>query len=80
MQNSEVLDQVSQHKYRLPKPNCVKCPDSYYDMMLKCWDEVPENRPTFEYLYHFFGSWTVYRQPVYRNPVHRHARLIDTTV
>ncbi|CAG2173419.1 unnamed protein product, partial [Oppiella nova] len=35
------------------------CPDSYYDMMLKCWDEVPENRPTFEYLYHFFEDYFV---------------------
>jgi hypothetical protein len=57
MLNREVLDQVSQHKYRLPKPIGVECPDSYYDMMLKCWDEVPDNRPTFEYLYHFFEDY-----------------------
>jgi hypothetical protein len=50
MQNLEVLDHVSQHKYRLPKPNGVECPHSYYDMTLKCWDEMPHNRPTFQYL------------------------------
>ena len=59
MQNREVLEQVSQHKYRLPKPSGVECPDSYYDMMLKCWDEVADNRPTFEYLYHFFEDYFV---------------------
>ncbi len=59
MQNREVLNQISQHKYRLPKPNGVECPDSYYDMMLKCWDEVPDNRPTFEYLFHFFEDYFV---------------------
>ncbi|CAG2173420.1 unnamed protein product [Oppiella nova] len=59
MPQYEILDQVSQHKYRSPKPIGVECPDSYYDMMLKCWDEVPENRPTFEYLYHFFEDYFV---------------------
>ncbi len=59
MQNREVLDQVSQHKYRLPKPTNVECPDSFYDIMLKCWDEISEDRPTFEYLYHFFEDYFV---------------------
>ncbi|XP_054158807.1 tyrosine-protein kinase fyna-like [Oppia nitens] len=59
MQNREVLEKVSQHKYRLPKPVNIECPDSYYDMMMKCWDEVADNRPTFEYLYHFFEDYFV---------------------
>ncbi|CAG2165837.1 unnamed protein product [Oppiella nova] len=58
MNQREILDQVSRG-YRLPKPIYVECPDSYYDMMLKCWDEVPENRPTFKYLYHFFEDYFV---------------------
>jgi len=39
MQNREVLDQVSQHKYQLLEPNGVEFLHSYYDMMLKCWDQ-----------------------------------------
>jgi hypothetical protein len=66
MQKREVVDQISQHKYRLPKPNGVECPDSYYDMMLKCWDEVPDNRPTFEYLYNFFEDYSVATERQYQ--------------
>jgi hypothetical protein len=62
MQNRKVLDQVSQYKYRLPKPNGGECPHFYYDMTLKCWDEVPHNRPTFQYLYHFFENYFVATQ------------------
>jgi hypothetical protein len=58
-QNREVLVQVSQHKYWLPKPNGVECPHSYNHTTIKCWDEVPHNRPTFEYLYHFFENYFV---------------------
>ncbi|CAF0782316.1 unnamed protein product [Brachionus calyciflorus] len=47
MTNQEVLQQVSR-KYRMPKPS--ECEDKLYQIMLCCWKEKSEERPTFEYL------------------------------
>jgi hypothetical protein len=33
---------------RLPKPK--KCPQELYDLMLKCWNARPAERPTFREL------------------------------
>ncbi|XP_038066674.1 angiopoietin-1 receptor-like [Patiria miniata] len=35
--------------YRMPKPD--NCADEIYNLMLKCWHEVPSKRPTFKVLY-----------------------------
>ena len=45
MTNAEVLEKVSQG-YRMSQPS--NCPYRFYNIMLKCWREEPENRPTFE--------------------------------
>ena len=38
--------------YRMPSP--PNCPEALYRVMLDCWKQDPEQRPTFEYLqYHF---------------------------
>ena len=44
---------------RMPKPTeCpIECPQALYDVMLHCWKKVPEERPTFEYLYHLFDDF-----------------------
>ncbi|XP_038066673.1 tyrosine-protein kinase receptor Tie-1-like [Patiria miniata] len=34
--------------YRMPKPD--NCADEIYNLMLKCWHEVPSERPTFKVL------------------------------
>ncbi|XP_038066663.1 angiopoietin-1 receptor-like [Patiria miniata] len=34
--------------YRMPKPD--NCADEIYDVMLKCWQEQPSNRPSFRKL------------------------------
>lgn len=63
MANREVLEQV-ERGYRQPKP--PHCPDSMYDIMKKCWDKKPANRPTFEYLASFFDDYFVSTEPNYR--------------
>ena len=47
MTNTQVLGQLQQG-YRMPRP--MSCPDKLYDIMLNCWREEPECRPTFETL------------------------------
>lgn len=63
MPNREVIEQI-QRGYRMPKPQ--GCPDPVYSIMLQCWDQTPENRPTFEYLYHYFDDYFVSAQPNYQ--------------
>lgn len=31
-------------------PQTDNCPTELYSMMLNCWKEKPEERPTFEYM------------------------------
>jgi hypothetical protein len=47
MSNPEVIQHLEQG-YRMPRPD--NCPEGLYNIMLMCWSEEPENRPTFEYL------------------------------
>lgn len=47
MSNPEVIQNL-EHNYRMPKPE--NCPDGLYNVMCMCWREIPEDRPTFEYL------------------------------
>uniref|UniRef100_A0A914WAJ5 Tyrosine-protein kinase n=1 Tax=Plectus sambesii TaxID=2011161 RepID=A0A914WAJ5_9BILA len=65
MHNREVIEQV-ERGYRMPCPR--ECAAPIYDLMLKCWDKVPDRRPTFEHLYHFFDDYFVSVQPNYVPP------------
>ena len=47
MTNEQVLEALQQG-YRMPRP--MGCPDKLYNIMLDCWREEPDNRPTFETL------------------------------
>ncbi|KAK4004995.1 hypothetical protein OUZ56_006720 [Daphnia magna] len=47
MSNNEVLLMIEMN-YRMPIP--PKCPQSWYDIMLKTWESDPIKRPTFEKL------------------------------
>ncbi|CAF0730028.1 unnamed protein product [Didymodactylos carnosus] len=63
MSNNEALQAVLTG-YRMPQPN--DCPDTYYDAMLWCWKENPDNRPTFEYLYTYFDDNLIQGEANYR--------------
>ncbi|KAM6918509.1 tyrosine-protein kinase Lyn [Xenentodon cancila] len=47
MTKGEVMSSI-QHGYRMPRPD--NCPLELYDIMMSCWKDKPEDRPTFEYL------------------------------
>ena len=40
--------------YRLPQPS--GCPDEVYDIMKRCWEQTPAERPTFKALAATFRS------------------------
>ncbi|XP_063281986.1 tyrosine-protein kinase HCK-like [Pelobates fuscus] len=47
MSNLEVITAL-ERGYRMPCPQ--NCPKEFYNVMLQCWQQIPEQRPTFEYL------------------------------
>ncbi|XP_062996276.1 tyrosine-protein kinase Lck isoform X2 [Elgaria multicarinata webbii] len=47
MSNPEVIQNL-ERGYRMPVPD--NCPEELYKLMLQCWKESPEQRPTFEFL------------------------------
>ncbi|KFP29612.1 Tyrosine-protein kinase Blk, partial [Colius striatus] len=47
MTNPEVIRNL-ERGYRMPCPDL--CPGELYNIILKCWRNKPEERPTFEYL------------------------------
>ena len=64
MGNAEAIAQV-QRGYRMPIP--PGCPKPLYDIMLKCWHEIPEQRPTFEYLQGTLEDYFVATEPVFQD-------------
>ncbi|CAD7083302.1 unnamed protein product [Hermetia illucens] len=65
MHSREVIEQV-ERGYRMPKPTNHYFPDNIYQLVLQCWDAVPEKRPTFEFLNHYFESFSVTSEVPYR--------------
>ena len=64
MTNDQVLAKLKQG-YRMPPP--PECPDPLYQIMLDCWRQDPEERPTFEYLkYHLEDYFVSAADAAYR--------------
>ncbi|XP_030219314.1 tyrosine-protein kinase Lyn [Gadus morhua] len=47
MNKSEVMSSI-QRGYRMPQP--ADCPTELYDIMMSCWKNKPDDRPTFDYM------------------------------
>uniref|UniRef100_A0A8C4R367 Tyrosine-protein kinase n=2 Tax=Eptatretus burgeri TaxID=7764 RepID=A0A8C4R367_EPTBU len=47
MTNPEVIRNL-ERGYRMQRPE--DCPDALYEIMNQCWKQLPEDRPTFDYL------------------------------
>ena len=43
----------------MPKPDTVDsiCSDEYYETMLKCWQDNPNERPSFKWLHEYFDGY-----------------------
>jgi len=67
MSGPEALKRIEQG-YRMPIPvtDRLTCPESLYEMMMKCWDHNSERRPTFAFLYSFFDDYFISTEPNYR--------------
>jgi len=57
MSGNEVLTAVTDG-YRLPNPadKQITCPPRLYEIMTKCWQAEPDERPSFAELRDFFYS------------------------
>ena len=42
------------------------CHEHYYQIMCSCWQDNPDNRPTFETLYMRFDEFMIQAEPSYR--------------
>lgn len=56
MTNQQVLEALDKGM-RHPQPN--NCTRDLYDIMLMCWNKRPEDRPTFEFLFHTMDDYNV---------------------
>ncbi|XP_035489899.2 tyrosine-protein kinase Lyn [Scophthalmus maximus] len=54
MTKGEVISSV-QRGYRMPRPD--NCPTELYDIMMGCWRNKPEDRPTFDYMQSVLGDF-----------------------
>nr|XP_039274448.1 tyrosine-protein kinase Yes-like isoform X2 [Styela clava] len=64
MSNQIVFEQVSS-SYRMPQHK--NCPDKLYQLMLKCWNEKPDERPTFQYIKLFLEDFFIATEHHYVN-------------
>ena len=74
MNRQEVIYEVGENNYRMQKPEGL-CTDAYYAIMIKCWNEEPQRRPTFDALFHFFNDYVINTQPQYQMTVPNQANL-----
>jgi len=60
MSAKETIEQVTTG-YRMSNPADsdpkIKCPPKLYDVMLKCWEAIPNDRPSFAELRDFFNKF-----------------------
>ncbi|KAK3773795.1 hypothetical protein RRG08_011004 [Elysia crispata] len=67
MTGFEVLRMI-ENGGRMEKPRGPpEVPEEYYSMMLKCWNQKPEDRPTFESIYNFFSDYSVNIESQYKD-------------
>lgn len=58
--NQEVVKQVCDEGIRLPAPTKPRaplgCPDELHQVMMKCWEHKPADRPNFEDVVEMLGE------------------------
>ena len=47
MSNKEVIEEVCDKGYRLPRPTVIEVPDNLWILVQKMWSRNPDDRPTF---------------------------------
>ena len=62
MSNAEIKEQTGRG-YKMPQP--LGCHEPLYQIMLHCWNNEPERRPTFEHLQHTLEDYFVSTEPIF---------------
>ncbi|CAL1528120.1 unnamed protein product [Lymnaea stagnalis] len=66
MQGHEVLRMIERgERMTMPANPPMPIPKQYYELMLKCWNQNPDDRPTFESLHFLFDSYTTSTEDQY---------------
>jgi hypothetical protein len=60
MSNAEVADKIFRG-YRMEPP--LDCPPEVYEIMVSCWKQEPENRPTFGDILNHINGMLMRHQP-----------------
>lgn len=74
MTNPEVI-RALERNYRMQP--CESCPSELYKIMLECWKNKPEERPTFDYLQSVLEDFYTATESQYQQQPWRAAALID---
>jgi len=56
MSNQQVKDELDKGFRHAQPANCAR---EMYDIMLMCWRKIPDERPTFEFLFNTMDDYNV---------------------
>ena len=60
------------------RPKLPKCPAPLYNLITRCWDNNPEQRPTFSEIYRLFSTGKVYFEGSDYEEIEKlHTKLVD---
>ncbi|XP_037537498.1 tyrosine-protein kinase Lyn isoform X1 [Nematolebias whitei] len=65
MTKAEVVSSI-QRGYRMPRPD--NCPQELYDIMTSCWNQKPDDRPTFDYTQSVLDDFYTATESQYQQP------------
>ena len=68
--NQQVIEMI-RNKQTLSCPS--ECPANIYSLMVQCWNEQPQNRPTFNILHKRLRNWKAVYGNTIANTLHTHS-------
>ncbi|XP_060574836.1 tyrosine-protein kinase HCK-like [Ruditapes philippinarum] len=58
LEKERTLHDFFSGNFRLPIPEGqVQCPVEFYNTIIQCWNQIPDHRPTFDWLYNYLDDF-----------------------